>query len=205
MAMRHNMYEPLIKRVHNWRPAKTIIFRDGRNCEIGHTVYYPKGGRQTLRVTLIRALRTGEQHYALFDDVRYDYHAFVTNIGHHEMENEELIHFYQDRGNCENFIREIKNGFDLKHFPCQKLIANKAYGLIGMFAHALMRYMGHMLSPGKPRFSKIVRFRMINLACQVVKHARGLILRFNHPQLKEVEHWVTTIKLQFGLGVTLAH
>ncbi len=205
IAMRANMYEPLIKRVKNWKKAKTIFFRDGRECEIGHTVHYAVGGRETLRVTFIRALRPKEQNAALFDDARYDYHAFVANIGHHEMDNETLIHFYQDRGNCENFIREIKNGFDLKHFPCQKLIANKAYGLIGMFAYALMRYMGWLLDPAKPRFSKIVRFRMINLACQVVRHARGLILRFNSHQLEEVRRWLTTIKNQFGKSVSLTH
>jgi hypothetical protein len=180
------------------------MFRDGRECEIGHTIYYPKHGREALRVTFIRALRPKEQRIALFDDARYDYHAFVSNIGHHELQNEELIHFYQDRGNVENFIREAKNGFDLKHFPCQKLLANKAYSLAGMFAYALMRYMGYLLDPGKPRFSKIIRFRMINLACQVVKHARGVILRFNHHHLKEVENWLTTIKLQFGSSVPLA-
>jgi len=206
IAMRENMYEPLIKRVKNWKKSKKeIYFRDGRECEVGHTVYYPTGGRETLRVVFIRALRPNEQTRALFDDVRYDYHAFVSNIGHHEIENEDLIHFYQDRGNVENFIREAKNGFDLKHFPCQKLLANKAYGLIGMYAFALTRYMGYLLDPAKPRFSKIVRFRMINLACQVVRHARGVILRFNHTHLKEVEHWLTTIKFQFGHSMSLTH
>jgi hypothetical protein len=65
--------------------------------------------------------------------------------------------------------------------------------------------MGFLLDPAQPRFSKIVRFRMINLACQVVRHARGLILRFNNHQLEEVNRWLTTIKYQFGASESLAH
>jgi hypothetical protein len=44
-----------------------------------------------------------------------------------------VIEFYRKRGNAENYIREDKYGFDLKHYPCLKLIANKAYGLISEF------------------------------------------------------------------------
>jgi len=40
---------------------------------------------------------------------------------------EKVVLFYRGRGNAENFIREGKNGFDLHHFPCLKLVANKAY------------------------------------------------------------------------------
>lgn len=43
------------------------------------------------------------------------------------------------RGNSENFIREEKYGYDLKHFPCQKLSANHAYGLFALIAHNFLR------------------------------------------------------------------
>jgi len=34
-------------------------------------------------------------------------------------------------------LRELKYNFDLKYFPCQKLVANKAYGVIAAFAYNL--------------------------------------------------------------------
>jgi hypothetical protein len=47
----------------------------------------------------------------------------------------------------ENFIRELKNGLDLHHYPCQKLSANKAYGLMAAFAYNLMRYVAVKENP----------------------------------------------------------
>ncbi|MFK7873241.1 MAG: transposase, partial [Oligoflexales bacterium] len=44
------------------------------------------------------------------------------------------------RGHCENFIRELKNGLDLHHYPCQKLNANRAYGSIAAISYNLMRF-----------------------------------------------------------------
>jgi hypothetical protein len=200
IAMRENIYDPLIRRVKNWERTSRVKFRDGRSCEIGSTVYKPKEGTQILRVVFIRALKEGEQRRALFNDAQFDYAAWVTNLGHHELSNEKIIEFYRGRGNAENFIREAKYGFDLKHYPCQKLLANKAYGLIAAFAYTLMRYTGFILNKDKPHYSKIIRFRMIHLACQVVRHAGMVTIRFFHIQLKEVQCWLEKIHLQFGFG-----
>lgn len=38
----------------------------------------------------------------------------------------------RNAGNAENFIKEEKYGYDLKNFPCLKLNANYAYGLLAM-------------------------------------------------------------------------
>jgi hypothetical protein len=199
-AMKANMFEPLIKRVKNWKLSKKLKFHDGRQVDLGRTLYMPIGSHKALHVAFMRALKPGEENTrALFDDARYDYHAFVTNLGEHEMTSEELILFYRGRGNAENFIKELKYGFDLKHFPCKSLIANKAYGLIAAFAANLMRCMAFIENKKRPHFSKAIRFRMVNLACQVVKHARSITLRFSKPVLEEVNHWSTTITtLQFG-------
>ncbi len=69
-----------------------------------------------MRVVFIRAKKFQP---TLFE--RYDYHAWVTNMGEREMNNEKLIDFYKKRGNAENFICELENGFNMHHFPCQSL------------------------------------------------------------------------------------
>ena len=47
------------------------------------------------------------------------------------MADTKILEFYRGSGHCaEKMIREFKNGFDLKNISCQKLSANKAYGLI---------------------------------------------------------------------------
>jgi len=199
-AMRQNMFAPLIKRVTNWRRAKKVTAKGGRDCEIGHTLYYPTKGHKALRVVMIRALKPNVPNTALFDDARYDYYTWLTDIGHHEMTNEEIILFYRGRGHAENFIREWKNGFDMHHMPCLKLTANKAYALIAAFAYNLTRFMAYTLDPQKPRFAKTIRFRMVNLACQVVRHARTVTLRFHPHVYEEVTGWLKTIHIQFGFA-----
>ena len=204
-AMRENMSSPLIKRVKIWKSSKKLKFRDSRPVEIGRTIYMPVGSQKILQVVFMRALKPGEQHRSLFKDTDYDYQAFVTNIGEHEMTNESLVEFYRGRGNAENYIKEGKYGFDLKHFPCQSIMANKAYGLIAAFAYNLMRAMAYIENPRRPHFSKVIRFRMVNLACQVVSHARSVTFRFNNKHFGEVKRWLTLInKLKFGTSLSSA-
>jgi hypothetical protein len=198
-AMRSLMYRPLIKRVKHWQPAKKILFHDKRACEIGSCIYYPKGGRESMRVVFMRALRPNEQSNALFQDAKYDYHAFVTNIGEHDgMKNEDVITFYRKRADIERYIAEMKNGFDLKHFPCQSLKANRAYGLMAGFAQNIVRYTAYIENPIRPHFAKVLRFKVLMLPVQVVRHARSVTFRFMACHEREVKHWLKKIKTQFG-------
>ncbi len=197
VAGRANMYLPLVKTVRNWRKSKKLTFFDGRECEIGTTFYYQPGGRETLRVVMIRAKKRQRE---LFDDSPYDYRAFFTNTNDHEFKWEEVIEFYTKRGNSENFIRELKNGFDIHHFPCQNLLANQMYGIIAAFAYTLMRMASLTYNPKKFHFSKKIRRRLIFVAAWVVKKSRYLIYRMNKHRRREVEIWLTTIKSQLGYG-----
>lgn len=200
IAMRANMFEPLLKSSMSthWKRNTSVRFRDGRVCEVTTLLYHPIACHETLRVLVARAPKVQKE---VFGD-NYDYLAWVTNLGSHEIQDEEIVDFYQGRGNSENFIRELKNGFDFHHFPCQKLLANQVYGLIGAFAHTLMRYAAYVLSPESKtvHFAKKLRFRMVHLAVQVVRKARRVILRFSKPQHEEVSHWITIIKYQLDMS-----
>jgi hypothetical protein len=122
----------------------------------------------------------------LFDDARYDYYAFVTNIAHSELTAPEIVNFYRKRGNSENFIKEDKYGFDLKHYPCLKLTANKAYGLITAFATAYMRYLSLIAGKKKTQYAKATRHQLIHLPVQIVRHAGQVIFKFCNRHIKEV-------------------
>ncbi len=201
-AMRANMSDPLIRRITNWRNTKRILFHDGRHCEIGTTIYRPTDFRETLRVVMIRSLKENEQSQGLFGDMRYDYHAFVTNIGEHELQSEKVIEFYRSRSDVENFIKDMKYGFDLKHFPCLSLLANKAYGLIAAFAYNLVRFVAFLENPRRPHFAKLLRFKALMLPVQVVKHSRMISFRFMTHHAQEVTRWLSIIKSKFGFAGT---
>ncbi len=173
LAMRANVYNSILddnKNTIKWRKTK-IKFFDSDECEIANAIYDPeglKGNLKTLRVVFIRAPK----------DDGYKYFAICTNIFQHEWKAKQVIKFYRGRANCENFIKEQKYGFDFKHFPCKKLDANKAYGLIGTIAYNMMRTTSFLISK-KGCLSKKIRKILLEIPSQVVSHARRLTIKIN--------------------------
>ena len=197
--MKDNMLQPRLDTITKWfaqnqDDPERILIHDGRECEIGETYYFPEDGLETLRIVCLRAEKHGLNSLPLFDDARYDYYAFVTNIANTEMTPTEVIKFYRKRGNAENFIKEDKYGFDLKHYPCLKLIANKAYGIITAFATAYMRYLALIQKDKVTHFAKATRNRLINLPVQIIRHARHVIFKFCERHIVEVKRVLQRIK-----------
>lgn len=208
VRLRSDMLQPLIPQISNWKeqnPKKEnrILFYDGRECEIGSTYHTRKDCPSILRIVVIRALKSDlkQQSYLLDHEDNYDYFAWISTIGEYEMSNEKLIRFYQKRGQMENCIREMKNGFDLKHYPCLKLTANKAYGLAAAFAYNFMRFLALLSNTKKPPYAKQLRLRLIHKPAQIVRHARGVVFRYMDHHHKEIEHWLDKIS-QIQLGFT---
>jgi hypothetical protein len=200
--LRSDMLEPRLNLITNWKRVpknkgkKQVTFYDGRECELGEFHFAPKGCQAIVRVVVIRALKEGMIGVA---QDNYDYFAFVTNIGSHEKSAKEVVLFYRARGHAENFIKELKNGFDLHHYPCQKLNANRAFGICAAFAYNLMRYLALTLNPDRPQWAKAIRFRLINLPCQVVRHGREVVFRFMKHHAQEIQRLLKHLKtLQHG-------
>lgn len=211
VAFRKNEnFHSIVNQVQNWTPCdpeeeKAIIFYDGRECEIGTTNYRMSECTQRSRLVIMRAKKPLDKGYSstLLQDnpEEYDYFAFATNIPESLMDAKEIIRFYRIRGNAENFIKEAKHGFDLKHYPCQKLSANNAYGIIAAFAQSIMRYLGLLDNKDKPHFSKAIRNKYILSACQIVRHGREVFFRFNKIVYEEVSRLMLKIK-NFNCGFT---
>jgi hypothetical protein len=82
------------------------------------------------------------------------YYAVMTNFSLYNYTDQQIIEHHRKRGNGENFIREEKYNFDLKHFPCQSLKANHVYGLLALVAHNFLRTIAVLDRPDKPHFAK---------------------------------------------------
>lgn len=198
VAARSNMYSRFLPLIKDWHPSSRIKFHDGRKVDIGHTVYVSKEMKRIFRLIVIRAEKESEKSRPLFDDTRFEYAAFITTISQHNMSNEKIIELYRSRANCENFIRDLKYGFDMHHYPCRKLSANKAYAMMMAVAYNLVRYAGYLLNPAKPLFAKAVRFLLVNIPCLVVRHGRYTTLKMPRERLEEVCRLYDKIKI--GLG-----
>ena len=120
----------------------------------------------------------------------WEYYGLVTNENLFERSYQEVFEFYKKRGNAERFIREEKYGYDLKHFPCQKLRANQAFGLLAMTAHNLLRWGAIIERPDKPNFSKKLRRRLIHIPGKLLVGQNQKRLKIPKRFYKEVMRWI---------------
>ena len=188
ICLKENVWKPLLRDHGNkitWRKTKEYFF-DSNKCEIGSCLYPLKDlyNRGFLRVVFIRAkkkrLKPGDQEY-------YHHYAIVTNMSEKELSNERVIQFYKKRANVENQIKDLKMGMDFYHFPCQKLNANRAWGIIAIFAYNLMRFSAHKLFRKRGCFLKTVRRKMVFIASELRRGQRKIKLRFTNHMFKEVK------------------
>jgi len=168
-----------------WESSKIKFFGQNK-CEIGSCIYSKKGlsmGRKFLRVVFIR---TKKKEILAGDNHPYHYYAIVTDLSYSEMNNEQVIKFYRKRAQVENNIKDLKNGMDFHHFPCQSLKANNVWGLMGIIAYNLMRVASFALYPQTGCFVKTVRRNLVTIAGEVICHARSLEIRLMNFLAKEV-------------------
>lgn len=193
--------ETVLHQVTHWQRQdptddERILFYDGRReCEVGSTIFFPERSHIAMRVVVIRAAKK-DHAGSLFKSIHtdYDYFAWITNIGEGEMSDDAVIRFYRGRGHTENFIRELKYGFDLKHYPCLKLNANRAYGLVAAFAYNLMRLTALQLNPKKPGFAKKTRRRLLRSPAVIVRHAGKVVFRMMQRHAEEMARWLERLK-----------
>jgi hypothetical protein len=104
--MHENMLNTVIHTINNWKNVKkrtkkqkrrngridhidnSICFYDGRSAEIGTTLYQNPNMMHACRVVCIRAKQPGT--LGLRED-DFDYFAWLTNIGEHEMSSKRTI------------------------------------------------------------------------------------------------------------------
>lgn len=144
---------------------------------VSETFYQPHGWPRAYRMLLRRErLPQGEQP-TLLEEVRYRYHAIVTN---RQEAATALVPEHLLRATTENFIRETKYGLSLDRFPCGEFHANWAYLSIGMLAYNLVSWIKRLALPGlhKKKLLKRLRYRFFNVAARVIHHGRYRILKF---------------------------
>ena len=187
ICLKENVWEPQLEKCKNkitWHKTKLHFFNSDK-CEIGSALYSLKGlvkGRTFLRVVFIR---TKKKEIKAGDNHPYHYYAIVTNMAESEMTNEQIIKFYRKRSQVENNIKDLKNGMDFFHFPCQSLKANNVWGLMGIIAYNMMRMVSFTISKDGC-FVQTTRRKLVLLAGEVVKHARSIEIRMMNYLAKEV-------------------
>ena len=157
--------------------------------ELGSMQYSPTWA-ENIRFQIV-VKRTPIERQSLFEQDGFKYYGVLTNIDLFYKSKQEVIAHHSKRGNSENFIREKKIHFDLRHFPCLKMNANHAYGLIAMVSYNFLRLIAKLDSPDKPHFAKKIREKFVFIPGKFVRHARQFFLRIPIKFRKEVDAMTT--------------
>ncbi len=108
----------------------------------------------------------------------YDYFFFVTNT---EQSSEEMVDFYEKRGNCENYIKEAKYDLAVGHLLLQSFWANEAIFQLMMLAYNLF-LLFKMDFAGETEYRqqiKTFRLKYIFLAGKIIRTARSVVMKLS--------------------------
>jgi hypothetical protein len=153
-------------REEEWEPHE-------KDREIAETVHTMNNSKEAFRLIVQRWPKLQGE---LFDPDSYCYHAIATN---REEPPKEVVFHHNQRGQAENYIKELVNGFGMEWMPCGETYANAVFFRIGILAYNLFLAMKLLALPPWYRTFTIstVRWRLYQVAGAMVKHAHQIILK----------------------------
>jgi len=180
-----NKYEIILDTIAAIDEGKWEKLRDSvLEEEVAESVHFvgPEKGGDVYRFVVVRRK---SQQMALFPEFQYTYRVYFTNT---DWDKHRVVHFYRERGDAENVIKEEKEGFAVENILAEDFLANAAIFQLQLLAYNLVQYFKYT-NLKKSWWNlriKQLRFRLINIAGVVVNHARRTILRIsaNYKYLK---------------------
>ena len=164
-----------------WQPYRTA---EGvaSDREIAETVHSMNGTEQAFRLLV---LRWPNPQPNLFEAERQCYHAVATN---REEPACEVIWKHNQRGNGENWHKELKIGLAMEQMPCGEFAANAMYFALGVLAYNLVQLLKRRALPTSYRTATVatLRWKLYRLAGKLVRHARGWVLQI----IADLEKWL---------------
>jgi len=108
----------------------------------------------------------------------YDYLFFVTNT---ELSSEEVVDFYQKRGNCENYIKEAKYDMAVGRLLLKSFWSNEAIFQLMMLAYNLFLLfkIDFVRTTEYRQQIKTFRLKYIFLAGKIIKTARNVVMKLS--------------------------
>ena len=165
-----------------WQPYRTAegLATDRESAE---TVHSMNGTEQAFRLIV---LRWPNPQPNLFEADRYGYHAVATN---REEGAGAVIWKHHQRGESENWHKELKIGFGMEQMPCGQFGANAMYFALGVLAYNLAPLLKRQVLPPGYRTATVatLRWKVYRLAGKLVRHARGWMLQIK----ADLEKWST--------------
>lgn len=150
----------------------------GCGYEMAETVHTMNETKEAFRLILKRWLVPQRDLYEAGES-KYAYHVVASNWLVEERSAYEVLEWHNQRGQAENFNKELKSGFSLERMPCGQFSANAVFFRIGVIAYNLFIGFKRLSCPEAWRHHTIVTFRwkLVQVAGRIVRHAGQLILK----------------------------
>lgn len=184
IGCKNSYVEKYFMQISNWEPFTSSY---DEPMEIGETNIIPfqrqaknnKSEPKEYRLVVKRKPKEDKQ-LDLFTMDAYEYRAILTK--NNELRTEEVVQFYNHRGNMEKQFDILKNDFGWNNMPYSKLKQNTVFLYITAICrnlyHNIIRYFSKIIKSLKPTFRvKKFLFRFIILPAKWIKRARQNYLR----------------------------
>jgi hypothetical protein len=117
----------------------------------------------------------------LFDEATgpYAYHVVASNGPQEEQSAHAVLVWHNQRGQAENFNKELKNGLGLEQLPCGDSGAHAVFFRIGVLAYNLFIGVKRLACPTAWASQTIatVRWKLVQVAGRILRHAGQEVLR----------------------------
>lgn len=149
----------------------------GCGYELAETVHCMNETKKAFRLVVKRGLR--RQGELFENEGQYFYHVVATNWLEEEKNTEEVLKWHNQRGQAENFNKELKIGLGMERMPCGQTYANAVFFRIGVIAYNLFIGFKRLSCPESWAKHTIATFRwkMVQVAGRIVKHAGETVLK----------------------------
>lgn len=136
------------------------------NYSVAEMEYLPTGWKFPRKVAIVRE-RQVEHTGQLYLPVKeiFKYQAIMTNM---EAEPEVVWRFYNKRGQVENNIDEIKEGFGVDETSQSVMMKNRAFALIKSISYNVTTWFKSAAMPGIRYEIKTIRRKILNVSGNVV-------------------------------------
>jgi hypothetical protein len=170
----------------------SIVFNTGEEGqETAELVTSLNTWKKDRRFVVSRVLKDEEDRAQLsfLEGEEYTYFFFVTNT---DLSPDEVVEFYQKRGNCENYIKEAKYDMAVGHLLLKTFWSNEAIFQLMMLAYNLfLLFKLDSLRVAEYRQQiKTFRLKYIFLAGKIIRTARSVVMKLSerYPYREIYEH-----------------
>lgn len=149
----------------------------GCGFEVAETVHAMNGTKASFRLACKRENRLQGELFE--DEGGYFYHAVASNWAEEAKSAYEVLKWHNQRGQAENFNKELKSGFGMERMPCGQTRANAAWFRIGVIAHNLFVGFKRLACPEDWERHTVAtfRWRLFQIAGRIVRHAGQVVLK----------------------------